>query len=144
MSLYPIGCCPNGLLEVNCCPASQIVEGLLKVGGGLRCRNPVNPKPALTLAILRHIPGVGNLFPQKFLTEDDRRILRPHLSCERCYAEAGIQPTKEVIVHYQAGIRKTHGVFALRLLGWDRVRAYNGSMAEWANRDDTPLVAEST
>jgi 3-mercaptopyruvate sulfurtransferase SseA len=26
------------------------------------------------------------------------------------------------------------------LLGWDRVRAYDASMAEWANRDDTPLT----
>jgi 3-mercaptopyruvate sulfurtransferase SseA len=26
------------------------------------------------------------------------------------------------------------------LLGWDRVRAYEASMAEWANRDDTPLT----
>jgi 3-mercaptopyruvate sulfurtransferase SseA len=31
-------------------------------------------------------------------------------------------------------------VFTLSLLGYDRVRNYDGSMGEWANRDDTPLV----
>jgi 3-mercaptopyruvate sulfurtransferase SseA len=33
-------------------------------------------------------------------------------------------------------------VFALGLLGWDNVRAYDAAMAEWANREDTPLVVE--
>jgi 3-mercaptopyruvate sulfurtransferase SseA len=28
------------------------------------------------------------------------------------------------------------------LLGADRVLMYDGSMREWANRDDTPLVLE--
>jgi 3-mercaptopyruvate sulfurtransferase SseA len=28
----------------------------------------------------------------------------------------------------------------LKLLGYDRVRNYDGSMREWANRADTPLV----
>ena len=32
------------------------------------------------------------------------------------------------------------GVFALLLLGWERVRAYEVSMAEWGNRDDTALT----
>jgi 3-mercaptopyruvate sulfurtransferase SseA len=33
-------------------------------------------------------------------------------------------------------------MFVLKLLGWDRVRNYDGSMREWANREDTPLVVE--
>ena len=28
----------------------------------------------------------------------------------------------------------------LSLLGYDRVSNYDGSMREWANREDTPLV----
>jgi thiosulfate/3-mercaptopyruvate sulfurtransferase len=27
------------------------------------------------------------------------------------------------------------------LLGWDDLRVYDGSMRDWANREDTPLVA---
>lgn len=31
-------------------------------------------------------------------------------------------------------------MFVLKLLAFDRVRNYDGSMREWANRDDTPLT----
>ena len=30
--------------------------------------------------------------------------------------------------------------FVLELLGYPDIRVYDGSMYEWANRDDTPLV----
>jgi 3-mercaptopyruvate sulfurtransferase SseA len=30
-------------------------------------------------------------------------------------------------------------VFVLRLLGYENTKNYDGSMGEWANRDDTPL-----
>lgn len=32
----------------------------------------------------------------------------------------------------------------LTLLGGNRVRNYDGSMREWANREDTPLVMEGS
>ena len=43
------------------------------------------------------------------------------------------------MIHCQAGVRTTMAVFVTSLLGWDRVRAHEASLAEWANRDDTPL-----
>jgi thiosulfate/3-mercaptopyruvate sulfurtransferase len=33
-------------------------------------------------------------------------------------------------------------MFVLSLLGYDRVRNYDGSMREWANRDETPLTVD--
>jgi thiosulfate/3-mercaptopyruvate sulfurtransferase len=51
-----------------------------------------------------------------------------------------LRPAKETVIHCQAGIRTTMAVLVLALLGWDRVRAYEASLAEWANRDDTPLA----
>ena len=36
-----------------------------------------------------------------------------------------------------------HGAFILALLGYDRVRNYDGSMGEWANRDHTPMGMET-
>ena len=89
-----------------------------------------------------HIPGSLNLPIEKFLTSDDRRVFKPAFELEAILAEAGVSPGNEVIVHCQAGIRTTVGFFVLSLLGWDRVRAYDAALAEWANRDDTPLVAE--
>ena len=89
-----------------------------------------------------HVPGGLHLFAQKFLTDDDRRIVRPASELRTLLKDAGVQPGKEVIVHCQAGIRTTLGVFVLRVMGWDSIRAYDAAMAEWANRDDTPLVEE--
>jgi 3-mercaptopyruvate sulfurtransferase SseA len=31
-------------------------------------------------------------------------------------------------------------MFTLKLLGFERVRNYDGSMRDYANRDDTPLT----
>ena len=61
---------------------------------------------------------------------------------EALVRDAGMSPKRETIVHCQAGVRTTTGVFWLALLGWKNVRAYDAAMAEWANRDDTPLVVE--
>jgi thiosulfate/3-mercaptopyruvate sulfurtransferase len=41
-----------------------------------------------------------------------------------------------------SGIRGAFGHFVLTMLGNDRVRNYDGSMGEWANREDTPLTLE--
>ena len=38
------------------------------------------------------------------------------------------------------GIRAAHGAFVLALLGYERECMYDASMAEWANREDTPLA----
>jgi hypothetical protein len=64
------------------------------------------------------------------------------MSGSRVVCNAGLSPKRETIVHCQAGVRTTTGVFALALLGWRQVRAYDAAMADWANRDDTPLVVE--
>lgn len=90
-----------------------------------------------------HIPGARHVFAQEFLTDDERRMVKSASDLRALLKDAGIEPGKEVIVHCQAGIRTTQGVFTLRLLGWEHVRAYDASMAEWANREDTPLVVES-
>ena len=88
-----------------------------------------------------HIPGSLNLPIEKFLTSDDRRVFKPASELEAILAEAGVSPGNEVIVHCQAGIRTTVGFFVLSLLGWDRVRAYDAALAEWANRDDKATSA---
>lgn len=89
-----------------------------------------------------HIPGSRNLPIELFLTDDDRGMFKPAAELRTILTEAGISSENEVIVHCQAGVRTTLGFFVLSLLGWDQVRAYDASMAEWANRDDTPLVVE--
>ena len=54
--------------------------------------------------------------------------------------EAGIDPAVPTVTYCQGGIRAAFAAFVLSMLGNDAARNYDGSMKEWANREDTPLV----
>jgi len=58
------------------------------------------------------------------------------------FADAGLDPDKEVIVYCQGGIRAAHTVVALKLAGYRSVRNYEGSWGEWS-RADLPTVIEA-
>jgi thiosulfate/3-mercaptopyruvate sulfurtransferase len=116
-------------------PEVQVIN-VLPRGAYLGTVNPTGSKR------VGHIPGSLNLPIEELVTGDDRQTFKPASELRSLLAGAGAFPEKETVVHCQAGVRTTMGVFVLSLLGWDRVRAYDASMAEWANRDDTPLVAE--
>jgi thiosulfate/3-mercaptopyruvate sulfurtransferase len=90
-----------------------------------------------------HIPQAINLPIERFFINDDKRKFKSASELQALLAEVGLSPENEVIVHCQAGVRMTVGTFVLSLLGWSRVRSYDASMAEWANRDDTPLIVDS-
>ena len=89
-----------------------------------------------------HIPGSHNIPSERFLTDDDRHVFKPAAELQAILTQAGLSSTNETIIHCHAGVRTTVGFFVLSLLRWDRVRAYDASMAEWANRDDTALVLD--
>jgi thiosulfate/3-mercaptopyruvate sulfurtransferase len=110
------------------------VINVLPEGWYLGTENPFhNKRPG-------HIPGSVNVPADRFLTDTDPPLFKSARELRELLNEAGLTPEKETIVHCQGGIDTTLCVFALSLLGWDRVRAYDASMSEWANRDDTPLT----
>ena len=54
--------------------------------------------------------------------------------------EAGLSPSDDVIAYCRIGERSSHSWFALRyLLGYDRVRNYDGSWTEWGNAVRAPI-----
>jgi thiosulfate/3-mercaptopyruvate sulfurtransferase len=85
-----------------------------------------------------HIPGAVHLEWTEALAGEN--VLKPPDELRRIYAERGVTPDKEVIVHCQLGIRAAHTWFVLKhVLGYPRVRNYGGSWAEWGNREDLPV-----
>ena len=56
------------------------------------------------------------------------------------YEALGVTPDKEVVTMCQGGIRASQTAATLRMLGYERVRNYDGSASDWSNRDDTPLI----
>lgn len=52
----------------------------------------------------------------------------------------GVTPDKEIVTMCQGGVRASQTMATLRMLGYERVRNYDGSAQDWSNRDETPLV----
>jgi thiosulfate/3-mercaptopyruvate sulfurtransferase len=56
------------------------------------------------------------------------------------YGGKGVTPDQEVVAYCRIGERSAHTWFVLReLLGYDRVRNYDGSWTEWGNLVDVPI-----
>ncbi len=86
-----------------------------------------------------HVPGAAHIEWLEFMTKDGRSVFRPAEEIERLLQHAGVRRDRPVITYCQGGIRAAHAMFVLALMGYGRVRNYDASMREWANRDDTPL-----
>ena len=74
-----------------------------------------------------------NLPQRTFKTADELKQI---------YEARGIVPSKEVIAYCQVGMRASVDLFALHLIGYDKLRNYLGSWEEWGNRDDLPLATK--
>ncbi|OAI41098.1 hypothetical protein AYO38_04565 [bacterium SCGC AG-212-C10] len=85
------------------------------------------------------VPGARHLEWLRFVATDDSRRFLPADRIQELLDGAGIDRAKPTITYCQGGIRAAHAAFVLALLGYDNVRVYDGSMREWANREDTPL-----
>jgi thiosulfate/3-mercaptopyruvate sulfurtransferase len=86
------------------------------------------------------VPNARHLEWVRFVATDDFRKFLSAEAIQKLLDEAGIARERPTITYCQGGIRAAHAAFVLALLGYDDVRVYDGSMREWANRDDTPLV----
>jgi thiosulfate/3-mercaptopyruvate sulfurtransferase len=85
-----------------------------------------------------HIPGAVHVEWTEAAAGDNR--LKSVDELRAMYAAAGVTPDKEIIAHCQLGVRASHTWFVLKhVLGYPNVRNYDGSWAEWGNRDDSPI-----
>jgi thiosulfate/3-mercaptopyruvate sulfurtransferase len=69
------------------------------------------------------------------------QVFKPAAEIARLYRDRGILATDEVITYCQIGMRASHDLFTLALIGHDlaKLRNYYGAWEEWGNRDDTPI-----
>lgn len=82
----------------------------------------------------KNVPWVRAVNPQDgtFLPADELRNIYE--------AEAGLAPSDDVIVYCRIGERSSHTWFVLKyLLGYPKVRNYDGSWTEWGNLVGAPI-----
>ncbi len=82
-----------------------------------------------------HIPNAVHLEWNNVLESEGIPYFLPADSIQAKYTELGITPDKEVIPHCQSNVRGSHAYFTLRLMGYDSVRPYEGSWADYGNRE---------
>jgi len=87
-----------------------------------------------------HIPGARSI-PWGRAVNPETHTFRPAAELRTIYeAENGLQKTDDVIVYCRIGERSSHTWFALTyLLGFEKVRNYDGSWTEWGNLVRAPV-----
>lgn len=84
-----------------------------------------------------HIPNAINLEWSEVIESEGVPYFLPPAEIQEKYAAAGLTPDKEIIPHCQSNVRGSHTYFTLRLMGYDSVRPYEGSWAEYGNREES-------
>jgi thiosulfate/3-mercaptopyruvate sulfurtransferase len=85
------------------------------------------------------IPGSTWIFWQDNLDWNGDRSFRPEQEIRKRYESAGITRDKQVVTYCQGAVRAAHTAVALKMLGYDNVKVYDGSWEEWGSRDDLPI-----
>ena len=85
-----------------------------------------------------HIPTAASV-PWASAVLDDGTF-KPAAELRELYGGKGVTPDKHVTAYCRIGERSAHTWFVLReLLGYERVRNYDGSWTEWGNLVDVPI-----
>ena len=85
-----------------------------------------------------HIPGAANIPWAQAAQEDG--TFKPVEQLRALYEGKGVTKDKDVVTYCRIGERSSHTWFVLKyLLGYDKVRNYDGSWTEWGNLVGAPI-----
>ncbi len=84
------------------------------------------------------IPGAVNVDYLRTIRPEDHTF-RSAEELRKIFEGAGVTPDRETITYCHTGGRAAHDYFVLRLLGYQRLKNYDGSWAEWGNSDTLPV-----
>jgi thiosulfate/3-mercaptopyruvate sulfurtransferase len=86
-----------------------------------------------------HIPGAGNV-PWKRAANEDGSFKGAEALRAIYEGEQGLRPEDDVVAYCRIGERSSHTWFVLHhLLGYPKVRNYDGSWTEWGNLVRAPI-----
>jgi len=86
-----------------------------------------------------HIPGANNI-PWATAVNDADGTFKSVEELKQNYVPKGVTPDKDVICYCRIGERSSHSWFVLKyLLGYPKVRNYDGSWTEWGNMIGNPV-----
>jgi len=86
-----------------------------------------------------HIPGAVNIEWTRVIAPGEVPAFRDAATLEKLFAEVGVNRSQEVVTYCQRGVRAAEIYFALRLLGYERVRIYDASWQDWGANAELPV-----
>ncbi len=85
-----------------------------------------------------HIPGARSIPWSQAVRED--QTFKSVDELKKLYESQGITPDKDIVAYCRIGERSSHTWFVLKyLLGYPKVRNYDGSWTEWGNLVGAPI-----
>jgi thiosulfate/3-mercaptopyruvate sulfurtransferase len=113
---------------------------LVDVRSPAEFRGEVLAPPGLSETAQRagHIPGAVSVPWAQTVAEDG--TFKSAAALRELYAANGVANDKDIITYCRIGERASHSWFVLHeLLGYDRVRNYDGSWTEWGSMIGVPI-----
>jgi len=84
------------------------------------------------------IPGAVSIDWTSTINPEDKTF-KDAEELQKMLEKAGATKDREIVTYCRTGVRAAHDYFVARLLGYEKVRNYDGSWIDWGNRPDLPL-----